>query len=160
MHIYEDESVSMGIFLLPLGARLPLHDHPQMTVLSQLLFGKLHVESYTWEDGSIDHMAATLDECGYVSGPAMLDLHAEERNIHDLEAISENGVAFFDVLCPPYGNGRDCTYYEVVQDLPSLYDVERVELEAVPCPPDFICLHSTYQGEKVDNEVVAGLAPA
>ena len=66
MHIYEDEAVSMGIFLLPPGARLPLHDHPQMTVLSQVLFGELYIESYTLEDDTIDGMTATLDQCEQV----------------------------------------------------------------------------------------------
>ena len=89
----------------------------------------------------------------------MLDLHSKERNLHDLEAVSENGVAFFDVLCPPYGKGRDCTYYDIVQDLPARQpDCPRVELKKVPCPPELIVLHAGYHGETVDEEQLVELA--
>ena len=35
MHIFEDSVISMGIFQLPMGASIPLHDHPGMTVISR-----------------------------------------------------------------------------------------------------------------------------
>lgn len=33
--IYEDERISLGVFCLPARARIPLHNHPGMTVLSR-----------------------------------------------------------------------------------------------------------------------------
>ena len=38
--IYEDERVSLGIFRLPARARIPLHNHPGMTVLSRCVAGR------------------------------------------------------------------------------------------------------------------------
>ena len=35
MHIFEDSVISLGIFQLPMGATIPLHDHPGMTVISR-----------------------------------------------------------------------------------------------------------------------------
>ncbi|GAX77338.1 hypothetical protein CEUSTIGMA_g4784.t1 [Chlamydomonas eustigma] len=35
MEIYEDPSLTMGIFCFPPGASIPLHDHPGMTVFSR-----------------------------------------------------------------------------------------------------------------------------
>ena len=32
-HVYKDRSLSMGIFMIPAGKGIPLHDHPGMTVL-------------------------------------------------------------------------------------------------------------------------------
>ena len=38
---------SMGIFVFPPGASIPLHDHPSMVVISRVLYGELHVKSYS-----------------------------------------------------------------------------------------------------------------
>jgi plant cysteine oxidase len=45
-HVFSDSLLSIGIFVLPEGAVIPLHDHPNMTVLSKLIYGSLQVTSY------------------------------------------------------------------------------------------------------------------
>jgi plant cysteine oxidase len=36
------DQYSMGIFIFPPFAKIPLHDHPEMCVLSRVLYGELH----------------------------------------------------------------------------------------------------------------------
>lgn len=45
---------TVGIFLVPKGRKLPLHDHPGMTVLSKVLFGKMAITSFDKVDYSRD----------------------------------------------------------------------------------------------------------
>ena len=49
-HVHADDGLSMGIFVIPAGGEIPLHDHPGMSVLSKLLFGSLRVTAYDMPD--------------------------------------------------------------------------------------------------------------
>lgn len=40
------DKYSIGIFVFPPGASIPLHDHPSMVVISRVLYGELLVKSY------------------------------------------------------------------------------------------------------------------
>mmetsp|Transcript_53100 Transcript_53100/g.63950 ORF Transcript_53100/g.63950 Transcript_53100/m.63950 type:complete len:377 (+) Transcript_53100:65-1195(+) len=47
LHVTENPGrYSVGIFVFPPGASIPLHDHPEMCVLSRILYGELSVKSY------------------------------------------------------------------------------------------------------------------
>lgn len=47
LHVSEvPHKYSVGIFVFPPNAEIPLHDHPDMVVLSRVLYGELQVQSY------------------------------------------------------------------------------------------------------------------
>ena len=104
----EDSPFQLGIFLIPKHHRIPLHDHPGMLVISKLLFGTLHVKSY-----SKGAAGMAMRKEGLLSGakfPALIT-YPEEGNLHEFTALES--CAIFDVLLPPYspGDGRHCQYY-------------------------------------------------
>lgn len=47
-NLHRSPLFDMGVFFLRAGARLPLHDHPGMVVLSRVLQGTLRWVSYDW----------------------------------------------------------------------------------------------------------------
>ncbi|KAI8477131.1 MAG: cysteamine dioxygenase, partial [Monoraphidium minutum] len=118
LHIHEDELMTIGIFQLPEGARIPLHNHPGMTVFSRLLFGSLHIRAST----SCSAMSCSsmlgvrparlvADRVLAAPCPTSVLFPADGGNIHSFTALSP--CAVLDVLTPPYAPacGRDCTYY-------------------------------------------------
>lgn len=120
LHIHEDATLSLGIFLLPAGTRIPLHNHPGMTVLSRVLYGQLHVTSYDWRDHASDSDPGTpraavpvLDVVQGSNDVPVVLFPTFGGNIHQFDAVTD--CAVLDLLSPPYStdDGRDCTYYRV-----------------------------------------------
>lgn len=115
LHIKEDKNLSLGIFCLPKGATIPLHDHPGMTVLSRVLYGNMHVKSFDWIDEETNEAVQVLN-CNVTASDAPLVLFPKSGgNIHSFTAITP--CAVLDLLAPPYlpHEGRDCTYFREVE---------------------------------------------
>lgn len=159
IHIYEDPTVSIGIFCLPKGAQLPLHNHPGMTVLSRVLYGKMRVRSYDWEASDQDHPELPFSSAGASAWarqvlnqvaephhqPAAL-FPASGGNIHEFTAVEGSQCAVLDVLAPPYdiAGGRDCTYYREAR-----LDAKqpgRALLEVCNPPSSFVVRNRPYTG--------------
>jgi len=128
LHIYECDRFSIGIFCLPPTGVIPLHNHPEMTVFSKLLFGTLHIKSYDWVKDAATGSALIADPSDGRSGEARLAkvkvnskftapcstnilFPADGGNMHCFTA--KTPCAVLDVLGPPYSDpaGRHCQYY-------------------------------------------------
>jgi len=72
---------------------------------------------------------------GILSAGEIGRLFPRKGNLHEFRA-GEGGAAVLDVLMPPYGNDRDCTYYAIGGDCV----VEKVEQ-----PSDFRCSGGRYK---------------
>ncbi|KXZ44316.1 hypothetical protein GPECTOR_69g409 [Gonium pectorale] len=171
MRIYEDNSLTFGLFCFPAGATIPLHNHPGMTVFSRLLFGRLRVSAYDWlvqpPAPIVAGAAAARMVCNAVvdhaSDPLVL-FPASGGNLH--EFVAETPCAVLDLLTPPYEPPeRNCTYYRVQRPpltwpvggpggrkvpgsrAPAVGDV--VELEVFEPPDSFEVVSGLYPGDPV-----------
>ncbi|KAG0539482.1 hypothetical protein BDA96_03G326600 [Sorghum bicolor] len=163
LHIHESESFSMGIFCMPPSSVIPLHNHPGMTVLSKLLYGRLHAESYDWvdvPDHPIDQLqsrpAKLVKDCEMTAPETTILYPNAGGNIHTFRAITP--CALFDVLSPPYSaeDGRHCSYFRKSQMnqppvvLPAEIDSSQViwleELEDHQPPEGFVVARGLYKG--------------
>ncbi|KAJ8648077.1 hypothetical protein MRB53_001100 [Persea americana] len=157
VHIFECNDFSIGVFCFPAGSKLPLHDHPGMTVLSKLLYGSIYLRSYDWvkcgtSNGKTDGLVATVMD-GAVHAPceASVLFPRSGGNIHSFTALAPSAI--LDVLSPPYSEefGRPSTYYSEVPIpfLPAGYTI----LEEKERPQDLMVIGAPYLGPQLTLDV-------
>ena len=136
--IVENEEYSIAAFVLKPGAKIPLHDHPNMTVLSKVVRGSLRVTSF--DVGADGKARRSISLMTSADGPAAL--YPSVNNVHEFQA-GAGGAVVLDVIVPPYDedSGRACHYFEAVSVRGGAF-----ELREIPEPADFECLGAVYQG--------------
>ena len=126
--IYQNQTFSCGVFSLAKGHSLPFHDHPDMTVFTHVLRGRVKVTSI-----DILHRISSQDlrndgisaDCEYIIGRVSDERELDENdgNVHITEAIHRNihcltaleDSAFLDSMGPPYdADERKCTIFELI----------------------------------------------
>ena len=136
--IVEHADYAIAAFVLAPHARIPLHDHPHMTVLSKVISGSLHVTSFdVGADGKARRSSSIMTSA---DGPAAL--FPCVNNVHEFRAGAD-GACVLDVIVPPYDEdaGRACHYFEAVSLRGGVF-----ELREIPEPADFECLGAVYRG--------------
>lgn len=168
--IYENETLSMGIFILKPGMKLPLHDHPQMYGLLKVIAGTIKITSFSL------HTEKTLKcigkSCKHPSSEYPMTVIAERNpdiladslsetcilepdkgNLHEIESIG-GPAAFIDILAPPYETeipdygARKCTYFSVVKELAP----QVCKLEEINSPSWFWNDVHPYTGLEIFND--------
>lgn len=161
--VYDGDDFTVCMFQLPAGCRLPMHDHPDMHVLSKVLFGRLEVTAYDRLEpkpspilpGPLQALSVVPSkpfEVKIVRNSEVWTPEDEAQitapdcgNIHQFVAITDCCV--LDVLAPPYdfGQSRRCTYYEIHEKDGKLY--------ATPtqCPSDYVTKSVKYSGLPIDS---------
>ena len=160
--IYACEDFQICTFIIPEGMEIPLHNHPEMTVLSKCLYGAARVQTYKWTDGMYENASARKPRaCDLVSDVVIdasnggIQVCSPEENIHRIVAITD--VAILDVFVPPYDvdGERDCTYYELKREK-SKEDIEIEPEQRVPALVEiedsaFECFAVEYRGLKISG---------
>ena len=136
--IVEHADYAIAAFVLAPHAKIPLHDHPGMTVLSHVVRGSMQVTSFdVGADGKARRSSSIMTSA---DGPAAL--FPSVNNVHEFRAGAD-GACVLDVIVPPYDEdaGRACHYFEAVSIRGGVF-----ELREIPEPADFECLGAVYQG--------------
>ncbi|XP_071486887.1 2-aminoethanethiol dioxygenase-like [Diadema antillarum] len=138
MHLFEDGVMTMGVFILREGSRIPLHNHPGMHGLLKVLYGKIKVRTFNvitddWTNMTIpkfEGFPENVQPKPHTLVPTLLGIDQEINassetvlltprtgNYHSLEPV-DGAAAFLDILSPPYDPviGRDCYYFRELQN--------------------------------------------
>lgn len=172
LRLHDSALFTMGVFCFPEHGVIPLHDHPGMTVVSKLVYGRVRVRSFDWveADGngsdemtshydgnikkSLPRLARLVADRETQAPTAPLALFPHNANVHTFHAITP--CALLDVLSPPYavGGGRDCHYFKEVKCGPNGEACGEGEawLLEITCPDTFMVNRGTYKGPRVGSE--------
>lgn len=167
IEIYEDDSVTIGIFILRSGVKLPLHDHPGMHGILKVIFGTVSIQSYNvvplnntaYNDiEESEHMLAEKLPITTISqSDKACTLTPSERNLHEICSI-DGPAAFLDILAPPYETeplnvtnlkDRSCHYFEEVPLITQIYGENVKKLRVTPSPPEFWSDSAPYKGPEL-----------
>lgn len=120
--VADEPEFTIGIFLLAPGATIPLHDHPEMCVASQLVFGSVEVTSFDYWDAS-SLTARVVDNRVLCHAPHTRTLFPTSGgNLHTF--TTQTGCIFLDVMSPPYADERECTYYHAYELADGLFRMQ------------------------------------
>ena len=110
--LFERPNLHASLFLVPAGRELPLHDHPEMTVLLRVLAGRMEISSFDWVPGRPGLARPRPPRTVGPADPCDV-LRPEDGNLHHLRALED--AAFVDLFSPYYDEsaGRPCTYYRM-----------------------------------------------
>lgn len=138
MSIYSSKKFDISLFIVPAGLAMPLHDHPNMAVLSKLLLGSALCTSYTKLQPMstpashpvklehTDNASIPIDGPFFKRDVKIKDADSDawyltptDGNIHAIHALKADPpsdktppVVMLDVLLPPYDSlTRPCRFY-------------------------------------------------
>lgn len=139
--IHEDSDISIGIFIIKPGCRIPLHNHPNMHGLLKVVSGQVNVNVYTkWipkKGDTLEIPPFLQDKQHFIkqglvfptekvslkeidSSYETLLLSPDQNNFHEIQTLGDGPAAFFDILAPPYHTEtfedeiRECYFFSEI----------------------------------------------
>ena len=167
----DSEDYRLVLFFIKKGTRMPLHDHPNMSVFFRLVFGNLSYraydkidEKYKYNDFVDDEYHEILEAKTRVKAKKsklmnlktddLLFVRPSTNNMH--EFVAEENSCFFDICLPnytPLNHSRRITYFKEICDCNEPHKVMKgglTELEYYTTPPkmpvDFEVNDLDYRG--------------
>lgn len=171
--VYEDSHVTVGIFIVKSGEKLPLHDHPHMYGILKVIAGTVKIQSYTTISNStdIDSSSAggrrlftytrtkTQTQCAIKMPEVIVSenngacfLTPTERNLHEIYSVGA-AAAFLDILSPPYDTSefgeRSCHYFKELNNETPGPVTNKARLIRIPSPAEYWNDVAVYEGPKI-----------
>ncbi|XP_023712086.1 2-aminoethanethiol dioxygenase [Cryptotermes secundus] len=171
--VYEDSHVTVGIFIVKSGEKLPLHDHPHMYGILKVIAGTVKIQSYTTISNSsdIDSPSAggrrlfpytrtkTQIQCAIKMPEVIVNenngacfLTPTERNLHEIYSVGA-AAAFLDILSPPYDTSefgeRSCHYFKELNNETPEPVTNKARLIRIPSPAEYWNDVAVYEGPKI-----------
>lgn len=171
--VYEDSYVTIGIFIVNAGEKLPLHDHPHMYGILKVIAGNVKIQSYTLIPKTTDSVnssvggrrlfsqttsrsqalcAIKLPEVIVSDSNGACFLTPTERNLHEIYSVGGT-AAFLDILSPPYDTSdfgeRSCHYFKEQNDGTSGRVTNETRLIRIPSPPEYWNDVAVYEGPAI-----------
>lgn len=133
-NIINNDVLTVGLFYISKGKHIPLHDHPEMTVITKLLYGRVEIKAHDLVvdesnnknvlihgNGGIGSIYRATRATSKILDESEVDEHKRIHttlprtgNIHSFIALSD--CCIIDIIGPSYKAGvRDCHYYECVE---------------------------------------------
>jgi cysteamine dioxygenase len=171
--VYEDSHITIGIFIVKPGEKLPLHDHPQMYGILKVIAGTLKIQSYTVVSNNTDIdspsaggrrlfpytrtknqilSAMKLPEVIVSENNDTCVLTPTERNLHEIYNVGAT-AAFLDILSPPYDSSefgkRSCHYFKELNNETPGPVTNKARLIRIPSPAEYWNDVADYEGPTI-----------
>lgn len=141
MDVYLDKLLTMKVYILKPGTKIPLHDHPNMHGFIKILDGKVRIASYSETQLKVMTTTAAnnkrlktkdankpedsknkeanqqlyvtkMTETVFDPKSRVSILTPRKGNYHEIECM-DKPAAFFDLLAPPYNAERIMNFYQL-----------------------------------------------
>lgn len=167
--VYEDAYVTISIFIVKSGEKLPLHDHPHMYGILKVIAGTIKIQSYTAvpnNAGAVSpsrrgrlvgemsnnrtQRAIKMPELIVSENDGACFLTPTERNLHEIHSV-DGPAAFLDILSPPYDDNeeRSCSYFKEENDGAPRHISNEAGLVCIPSPPEYWNDVAMYEGPAI-----------
>ncbi|MEA2237904.1 MAG: plant cysteine oxidase [Thermoanaerobaculia bacterium] len=106
-----DPAFHASVFGLKAGETIPLHDHPELDVITKVLRGRIRVRTFEWIDAA-NSIARERGEIVIGEDDDALVLRKSPGTLHTVTALE--ATAFLDLFAPYYDDvRRPCRYYAI-----------------------------------------------
>lgn len=148
-----NEDYRLVLFFIKKGTRMPLHDHPNMSVYFKLMFGNLNMtlydkldDKFKYNNFSNDEYAEILETKTQVEAKKTKNFNLTDNNVILVRPsignmhtfVAEEDSCFFDICLPNYtpDTKRKITYFKEVQDIEQMSDTRtKTLIEYYTTPP-------------------------